>query len=166
MSLRKDVAKILWDFENDGRVYTVVAQEIISLCMDAAIDKINKRREYEKLSYKHHKDKWHSAEEWHLTRHGALFDAIEDIQALKNRSEEEKLLTLESTEEWPDNWPESACEFGDLANERIYKLTMICKEIREIYAGRDGYVCETPLSIYQEKLIKQMYDFAAKAYEV
>ena len=79
---------------------------------------------------------------------------------------EEWLPTIESTEEWPNNWPRSACKFGDLANEKIFILQEICKEITEIYAGREGYVCETPLEIYQERLIKQMYGFAAKAYKL
>lgn len=36
------------------------------------------------------------------------------------------LPTLESTEEWPDNWPESAVEFAEEANEKIltYRVAM------------------------------------------
>ena len=71
--------------------------------------------------------------------------------------------SLESTEEYPNNWPESACEFGDLANEKIYTLLSACIEIREIYAGMDGSIPETAAEAYQQRIIKQMYDAAIEA---
>jgi len=34
--LKEKIAKELWDFEANGKTYTVAAKEIINLCMDAA----------------------------------------------------------------------------------------------------------------------------------
>ena len=101
------------------------------------------------------------------SNHITYKEAIEEIaKIILDLNRKEGLPSLESTKEWPDNWPESACKFGDLANEKIFRLQNICKEIVEIYAGREGYVCETPLEIYQERLINQMYSFAAKYYHL
>lgn len=41
--------------------------------------------------------------------------------------------------------------------------TRSLEEIREIYAGMDGFVPETCPEGYQQRLLKQMYDIAVKA---
>ena len=46
-------------------------------------------------------------------------------------------------------------------NEKLDKALMLCKEIREIYAGRDGYVCETPKCI--NEITQQFVERACEA---
>lgn len=48
------------------------------------------------------------------------------------------------------------------ANDRIAELEDAFREIYEVYAGSDGFIPETCPEAYQQQLIKEMSDIAAK----
>ena len=48
------------------------------------------------------------------------------------------------------------------ANERIADLEAAMREIYEVYAGSEGFIPETCAEGYQQQLIKEMSDIAAK----
>ena len=49
-----------------------------------------------------------------------------------------------------------------LAQGRIAELETAMREIYEVYAGSDGFIPETCPEAYQQQLIKEMSDIAAK----
>ena len=52
-------------------------------------------------------------------------------------------------------------------NMTIHKdYTRALEEIREVYAGMDGFVPETCPEGYQQRLLKRMYDIAVEALKI
>jgi hypothetical protein len=47
--------------------------------------------------------------------------------------------------------------------EKVERAKDALREIREIYAGMDGFIPETAPEGYQQRIIKQMYDAAVRA---
>lgn len=100
-----------------------------------------------------------------------LRDPIKHPQQLINASHEAadaiELLQRElkcSKEMW-EQQQELALEYlADIekANDRIAELEDAFREIYEVYAGSEGFIPETCAEGYQQQLIKEMSDIAAK----
>lgn len=60
----------------------------------------------------------------------------------------------------PD-WAKQAFDGGQFFNVACNAMRAL-EEIREIYAGMDGFKAETAPEAYQQKIIRDMYDAAMK----
>ena len=97
----------------------------------------------------------HGTEPWQINPAAKIAaDAIEFLQR-----------ELKCSEELWEQQKELALEYlADIekANERIVELEAAFREIYEVYAGSDGFIPETCAEGYQQQLIKEMSDIAAK----
>ncbi len=94
----------------------------------------------------------------HVTTGQKMFkEASDAIEAQGKRIEElEKEINC-----WHEaaNWPEKS---PSQLRSRIAELEAAMREIYEVYAGSEGFIPETCAEGYQQQLIKEMADIAAR----
>ncbi|PUB87054.1 MAG: hypothetical protein DBP02_02075 [gamma proteobacterium symbiont of Ctena orbiculata] len=66
-------------------------------------------------------------------------------------------------DDMPD-WAKKAFDDGQFFNKACKAMNSL-EEIREIYAGMDGFIPKTAPEAYQERIIRQMYQCAIDGIE-
>jgi len=123
------------------------------------------------------KEMWEQQQELALEYLADIEKANEWIAELERQEadalREATILAESLSRHWPDNtsWrplDEAAGVITQISNmcaglnERIAELEAAMREIYEVYAGSEGFIPETCAEGYQQQLIKEMSDIAAK----